>query len=106
LDELIGDDLAPLRRERPAAVVADSGMQLGGRLWEDYQAFRQARVERIRDQLSGSLTALPNDCVLVPSEACPGGVGYTVEGRRVLLHLMAGSKEDVETGGTSKTRFW
>jgi len=41
--------------------------------------------------------------------------GYTVEGRRVLLHLMAGSKEDAETVTAffeaikmraSSIRFW
>src|SRR5499427_4659374 len=46
--------------------------QLGERLWEDYQAFAKR-------------------------EPVLAAWGYTVEGRRVLLHLMAGSKEDAET---------
>src|SRR5512139_3695503 len=46
--------------------------QLGERLWEDYQAFAKR-------------------------EPVLSAWGYTGEGRRVLLHLMAGSKEDAET---------
>jgi len=41
-------------------------------------------------------TASPNGCGL-KREPVLVAWGFTVEGRRVLLHLMAGSKEDAET---------
>ena len=36
-------------------------------------------------------------CSIDPKRVVLAAWGYTVEGRRVLLHLMAGSKEDAET---------
>src|SRR6266487_1265747 len=71
--------------------------QLGERLWEDYQAFAQ------RDLSEYEITYLFVDGIaerLRPGakrEPVLAAWGYTVEGRRVLLHLMAGSKEDAET---------
>ena len=71
--------------------------QLGERLWEDYQAFAQRDlseyeivylfIDGIAERLRPGAKREP---VLV-------AWGFTVEGRRVLLHLMAGSKEDAET---------
>jgi putative transposase len=71
--------------------------QLGERLWEDYQAFAQ------RDLSEYEIAYLFVDGIA--ERLRPGGKrepvraawGFTVEGRRVLLHLMAGSKEDTET---------
>ena len=71
--------------------------QLGERLWEDYQAFAK------RDLNEYEITYLFVDGIaerLRPGakrEPVLAAWGYTVEGRRVLLHLMAGSKEDAET---------
>jgi putative transposase len=71
--------------------------QLGERLWEDYQAFAQ------RDLSEYELSYLFVDGIaerLRPGakrEPVLAAWGFTVEGRRVLLHLMAGSKEDTET---------
>jgi transposase-like protein len=71
--------------------------QLGERLWEDYQAFA------IRDLNEHEISYLFVDGIA--ERLRPGGKrepvvaawGFTVEGRRVLLHMMAGSKEDAET---------
>jgi transposase-like protein len=71
--------------------------QLGERLWEDYQAFAQ------RDLSEYEITYLFVDGIA--ERLRPGGKrepvlaawGFTIEGRRVLLHMMAGSKEDAET---------
>jgi transposase-like protein len=71
--------------------------QLGERLWEDYQAFAQ------RDLGEYEIAYLFVDGIA--ERLRPGGKrepvltawGFTLEGRRVLLHLMAGSKEDAET---------
>ena len=71
--------------------------QLGERLWEDYQTFAK------RDLSEYKITYLFVDGIaerLRPGakrEPVLAAWGYTVEGRRVLLHLMAGSKEDAET---------
>ena len=71
--------------------------QLGERLWEDYQAFAQ------RDLGEYEITYLFVDGIaerLRPGakrEPVLAAWGFTIEGRRVLLHLMAGSKEDAET---------
>jgi transposase-like protein len=71
--------------------------QLGERLWEDYQAFAT------RDLSEHEITYLFVDGIA--ERLRPGGKrepvvaswGFTAEGRRVLLHMMAGSKEDAET---------
>ena len=71
--------------------------QLGERLWEDYQAFAT------RDLSEYEITYLFVDGIaerLRPGakrEPVLAAWGYTIEGRRVLLHMMAGSKEDAET---------
>jgi putative transposase len=71
--------------------------ELGARLWEDYQAFAK------RDLSEYELAYLFIDGIaerLRPGakrEPVLAAWGYTVDGRRVLLHLMAGSKEDAET---------
>ena len=71
--------------------------QLGERLWEDYQAFAKRELSEYE------ITYLFVDGIaerLRPGakrEPVLAAWGYTVEGRRVLLHLMAGSKEDAET---------
>ena len=71
--------------------------QLGERLWEDYQAFTQ------RDLGEYEIAYLFVDGIaerLRPSakrEPVLAAWGFTIEGRRVLLHMMAGSKEDAET---------
>ena len=71
--------------------------QLGERLWEDYQAFAQ------RDLGEYEITYLFVDGIaerLRPGakrEPVLAAWGFTIEGRRVLLHMMAGSKEDAET---------
>ena len=71
--------------------------QLGERLWEDYQAFTQ------RDLSEYEITYLFVDGIaerLRPGakrEPVLAAWGFTIEGRRVLLHMMAGSKEDAET---------
>jgi putative transposase len=71
--------------------------ELGERLWEDYQAFAR------RDLSEYEIVYLFVDGIA--ERLRPGGKrepvlaawGYTIEGRRILLHLMAGSKEDAET---------
>ena len=71
--------------------------QLGERLWEDYRAFTQ------RDLSEYDITYLFVDGIaerLRPGakrEPVLAAWGFTIEGRRVLLHMMAGSKEDAET---------
>src|SRR5260370_26616891 len=71
--------------------------QLGERLWEDYQAVTQ------RDLSEYEITYLFVDGIaerLRPGakrEPVLAAWGFTIEGRRVLLHMMAGSKEDAET---------
>jgi putative transposase len=71
--------------------------QLGERLWEDYQAFAK------RDLSEYEITYLFIDGIaerLRPGarrEPVLAAWGFTIEGRRVLLHMMAGSKEDAET---------
>jgi putative transposase len=71
--------------------------EIGERLWADYQEFvtrdlseydiAYLFVDGIAERLRPSAKREPVLAVW----------GYTVEGRRVLLHLMAGSKEDAET---------
>jgi putative transposase len=71
--------------------------ELGERLWEDYQAFAQ------RDLSEYEIAYLFVDGIAerlragAKREPVLATWGHTVEGRRVLLHLMAGSKEDAET---------
>jgi putative transposase len=71
--------------------------QLGERLWEGYQAFAW------RDLSEYDISYLSIEGIaerLRPGakrEPVLAAWGFTVEGRRVLLHLMAGSKEDAET---------
>jgi transposase-like protein len=67
------------------------------RLWEDYAAFTQRDLAEHRvvylfvDGIAERLRAgLPREAVLAA-----WGIG--ADGRKVLLHLMAGSKEDTET---------
>jgi putative transposase len=66
-------------------------------LWEDYQAFTKRELSEYEitylfvDGIAERLRAGAK------REPVLAGWGYTVEGRRVLLHLMAGSKEDTET---------
>ena len=71
--------------------------ELGERLWADYQAFAS------RDLSEHDIAYLFVDGIA--ERLRPGGKrepvlaawGVTGEGRKVLLHLMAGSKEDAET---------
>jgi putative transposase len=71
--------------------------QLGERLWEDYRAFTQRELSEYE------ITYLFVDGIaerLRPGakrEPVLAAWGFTIEGRRVLLHMMAGSKEDAET---------
>jgi putative transposase len=67
------------------------------RLWEDYQAFAQrdlSEYEIAYPFVDGIAERLRPGAKREPVLAA---WGFTVEGRRVLLHLMAGSKEDTET---------
>ena len=71
--------------------------EIGERLWADYQEFAK------RDLSEYDIAYLFVDGIaerLRPGqkrEPVLAAWGYTIEGRRVLLHLMAGSKEDAET---------
>jgi putative transposase len=71
--------------------------ELGERLWADYQAFAG------RDLSEYEITYLFVDGIAErlragqKREPVLAAWGFTSEGRRVLLHLMAGSKEDAET---------
>jgi transposase-like protein len=71
--------------------------QLGDRLWADYQAFTQ------RDLNEYEITYLFVDGIAERSrpgakrEPVLAAWDFAIEGRRVLLHMMAGSKEDAET---------
>ena len=72
--------------------------QPGARLWEDYQAFAKRELSEYEitylfvDGIAKRLRAGAK------REPVLAARGYTVEERRVLLQLMAGSKEDAETG--------
>src|SRR5262249_56431699 len=71
--------------------------QLGERLWEDYQAFANrdlSEYEIIYLFVDGIAERLRPGAKREPVLAA---WGFTIEGRRVLLHLMAGSKEDAQT---------
>jgi transposase-like protein len=71
--------------------------ELGEQLWEDYQAFKS------RDLGEYDIAYLFIDGIaerLRPGqkrEPVMAAWGFTFDGRKVLLHLMAGSKEDGET---------
>jgi len=71
--------------------------EIGKQLWEDYQAFRS------RDLTEYDVAYLFIDGIaerIRPGqkrEPVLAAWGFTFEGRKVLLHLMAGSKEDAET---------
>lgn len=71
--------------------------ELGERLWADYQEFAQ------RDLSEYDIAYLFIDGIaerIRPGqkrEPVLAAWGFTVEGKKVLLHLMAGSKEDTET---------
>jgi putative transposase len=75
------------RRERRAVVIED----------EDYQAFAQrdlSEYEIIYLFVDGIAERLRPGAKREPVLAA---WGFTIEGRRVLMHMMAGSKEDAET---------
>ena len=71
--------------------------EIGKQLWEDYQAFKS------RDLAEYDVAYLFIDGIaerIRPGqkrEPVLAAWGFTFEGRKVLLHLMAGSKEDAET---------
>ena len=71
--------------------------EIGKQLWEDYQAFRS------RDLTEYDVAYLFIDGIaerIRPGqkrEPVLAAWGFTFDGRKVLLHLMAGSKEDAET---------
>ncbi len=71
--------------------------EIGKQLWEDYQAFKS------RDLAEYDVAYLFIDGIaerIRPGqrrEPVMAAWGFTVDGRKVLLHLMAGSKEDTET---------
>jgi transposase-like protein len=71
--------------------------ELGARLWEDYQAFTQRDLSEYQiaylfvDGIAERLRARAKRELVLTAWS------YTMEGQRVLLHLMAGSKEDTET---------
>lgn len=71
--------------------------EIGGRLWADYQEFAA------RDLCEYDIAYLFVDGIaerIRPGQKREPGLaawGFTSEGRKVLLHLMAGSKEDAET---------
>jgi putative transposase len=71
--------------------------EIGQQLWEDYQAFRT------RDLAEYDIAYLFIDGIaerIRPGqrrEPVLAAWGFTFDGRKVLLHLMAGSKEDAET---------
>ena len=71
--------------------------QLGERLWEDYRAFTQRDLSEYENTylfVDGIAERLRPGAKREPVLAA---WGFTIEGRRVLLHMMAGSKEDAET---------
>jgi len=71
--------------------------EIGKQLWEDYQAFKS------RDLAEYDIAYLFIDGIaerIRPGqrrEPVLAAWGFTFDGRKVLLHLMAGSKEDAET---------
>jgi putative transposase len=71
--------------------------EIGKQLWEDYQAFKT------RDLAEYDIAYLFIDGIaerIRPGqrrEPVLAAWGFTFDGRKVLLHLMAGSKEDAET---------
>lgn len=72
--------------------------QLGQRLWADYQEFAGrdlSEYEIIYMLVDGIAERIRPGQRREPVLAA---WGFTAEHRKVLLHLMAGSKEDAETG--------
>jgi putative transposase len=67
--------------------------QIGKQPWEDYQAFKT------RDLAEYDIAYLFIDGIAPGQKREPvlAAWGVTFDGRKVLLHLMAGSKEDAET---------
>jgi transposase-like protein len=71
--------------------------EMGKQLWDDYQEFKS------RDHSEYEIAYLFIEGIaerLRPGqkrEPVLAGWGFTFDGRKVLLHLMAGSKEDGET---------
>ena len=60
-------------------------------------SLRPARFERVRDHLSVCSRHRRTVAPRRQARTSLAAWGFTIEGRRVLLHLMAGSKEDTET---------
>src|SRR5215831_5614792 len=85
------------RRERPAVVIEDSGVAAWGAAVGGLPGVCPARLERIRDHLSVCRRHCRAFEAWRQTRACFGGLGLYDEGRSVLLHMMAGSKEDAET---------
>lgn len=71
--------------------------EIGKQLWEDYQAFKSrdlAEYDIAYLFIDGLAERIRPDQRREPVLAA---WGFTFDGRKVLLHLMAGSKEDAET---------
>jgi putative transposase len=91
IEDAIKDETGRLLLSKTA--VAEIGKQL----WEDYQAFKT------RDLAEYDIAYLFIDGIaerIRPGqrrEPILAAWGFTCDGRKVLLHLMAGSKEDAET---------
>ena len=60
--------------------------EIGERLWEDYQAFAQRGLERVRDRLSVRRRDRRAVAAWAKREPVLAAWGFTFEGRRVLLH--------------------
>ena len=90
-------DIEDAFKDETGRLLLSKTAVLGERLWEDYRAFTQ------RDLSEYEITYLFVDGIaerLRPGakrEPVLAAWGFTIEGRRVLLHMMAGSKEDAET---------
>jgi hypothetical protein len=84
-------------RDRPVAALEDAVSEIGKQLWEDDQAFKS------RDLAEYDIAYLFIDGTaerIRPGqrrEPVMAAWGLIFDGRKVLLHLMAGSKEDTET---------
>jgi hypothetical protein len=72
-------------------------VQLGGKAMGGLPSFCPAGLERVRDHLPVCRRHCRAVAAWRQTRTGSGGLGFTLEGRRVLLHLMAGSKKDAET---------
>src|SRR5262249_5972180 len=71
--------------------------QVGERLWEDYRAFEKSDLSEYEIPFLFADGIAERWRLGAKREPVLAAWGFTIEGPRVLLHMMTGSKEDAET---------